>query len=238
MSVGQRRAAVARVRVTVGGLCLLAILATVVIIGETLRGPDLPVTASPEQDIPRIAPRPDVGCREPRPREGQERETTAGDGVPVTVSSHDLLDCPQAYDGRLVRYRGEVVGALLDRDIGVWTQLNDDGYADSPGALSAPRRYSGHNTGVGVLLPADLAAQVRLVGGPQTRGDVLEIEGTFNRVDPTGEVAVIRAHTVHQATPGHHLPDPPRRDRRIAAWLAVMVAGALVIAERVVARRR
>jgi hypothetical protein len=154
------------------------------------------------------------------------------------VSSNSLFDCPETYDGRDVIYRGEVVGALLERDAGVWTQLNDDVYAELLGPLPAHRDYRGGNAGVGVLLPRTSAGLIAFVGGPQTRGDVLEVRGTFHRVDPTGEVAVIHATAAELVANGEPLPDPPLRDRRWAAWLAVIVSLTLVVTERVIASRR
>ena len=237
MSVKEHRTPVQRVRVVVGALCLVGLLATIVVIGEILRHPQV-ATEVPEDAIPGGDPRDEIVCAEPLPREGQARDTAEPDGAPSAVNSNDLFDCPQAYDGRVVRYRGEVVGALLHRDIGVWAQLNDDVYAELLGQSPAHRELRGGNAGVGVLLPAALAAQVELIGGPHTHGDVLEITGTFNRVDPTGEVAVIRADGGRLMSRGEPTPQPPLHDRRIVAWVAIVVAGAMVIAERVAARRR
>ena len=63
-------------------------------------------------------------------------------------------------------------------------------------------------------------------------------EGPTGRVDATGEVAVIRADDAQLVAEGQPFPDPPLTDRRIAAWLAVLVAVGLTITERVVAARR
>jgi hypothetical protein len=104
--------------------------------------------------------------------------------------------------------------------------------------LPAHRDYRGGNAGVGVLLPATLASQVRLVGGPQSRGDVLQIRGIFHRVDATGEVAVIHAETGQVASQGRANPDPILTDRRIVALVAFAIAVAMVVAERRVAARR
>lgn len=216
---------------------MLLLISAVIVAGEVLRHP-YEQTSVPESQLPGSDPRDVVACPDPVPREGQARDTTAESALPLRVTSNQLYDCPQAFDGQRVLYRGEVVGALLRRDEGVWAQLNDDVYAELLGPLPAHRDYRGGNAGVGVLLPADVAAQVRFVGGPQTRGDVLEIQGVFNRIDPTGEVAVIRADGGHVTADGEPFPDPPLADRRIAALLAVTAALALVATERAIARRR
>ncbi len=237
MTTAPRRRPIPRPTVALGALSLLALLGAVVGVGELLRHPPSP-TASEETQLAGSDPRTPLSCPEPQPREGQERDTTDDTLRPVRVTSNELFDCPQTYDGQRVLYRGEVVGALLERGTGVWTQLNDDVYAEGLGPLPAHRDYRGGNAGVGVLLPAPLAREVAFVGGPQTRGDVLEIRGIFHRVDPAGEVAVIRADTGEVAVRGRPYVDPPLRDRRIAALLAMVAGVALFWAERVVAARR
>ncbi|CAN5906646.1 hypothetical protein BH23ACT10_BH23ACT10_33750 [soil metagenome] len=237
MTTPPRRRPIPRPRVALAGLGLLAILGAIVLLGEVLRHPYEPNVVPPDQRVG-SDPRDEIMCPEPQPREGQERDSTSDSLEPVAVSSNELFDCPQTYDGRRVVYRGEAVGALLERDIGVWTQLNDDAYAGDIGPLPAHRDYRGGNAGVGVLLPPEVAAQIRFIGGPQTRGDVLEVHGIFHRVDDTGEVAVIRADNGQVATRGEPNPDPPLTDRRVAAWIAIVAAIAMIVAERVVAIRR
>lgn len=237
MSAPIRRRPTPRLRVAVGALALLGLLGTIVALGEVLRHPYQPPDTPAEQRTGGD-PRDEIICPEPLPREGQARDTGGGSLQPVAVSSNELFDCPQTYDGQRVEYRGEVVGALLARDGGVWTQLNDDVYAGDIGPLPAHRDYRGGNAGVGVLLPPELASQVRFVGGPQSRGDVLQIRGIFERVDPTGEVAVIHADNGRVASPGGPNPDPVLTDRRIVAVLAFVVAVVMVVAERRVAARR
>lgn len=219
-----------------GGLGLLTLLALVMLAGELLRHPASPSSLS-EQQLQGSDPRTTEACPLPNPREG-DRRPPADRRVIADVNSNDLYDCPHIYDGVRVRYRGEVVGGLLRRDIGVWAQLNDDVYAGLLGPLPAHRDYRGGNAGVGVLLPFDAAAEVGFVGGPQTRGDVLEVVGTFNRVDPTGEVAVIAADTARLVASGRPFPDPPLPDRRFAAVAAIVLAAVITVAERVAARQR
>lgn len=227
-----------RLIVAVWALALTALFGGVIVLGEVLRHPyDVPDDLAEEQ-LPGADPRDELECPDPEPREGRVRDSGASPAAPVRVSSNNLFDCPEAYDDRTVVYRGEVVGALLQRDIGVWAQLNDDVYADVVGPLPAHRDYRGGNAGVGVLLPPAAIDQVSFIGGPQTRGDVLEVRGTFHRVDETGEVAVIRADSAQLMDDGEPFPDPPLDDRRWAAWIAVVVALSLVVTERAVARSR
>ena len=238
MSTPIGRRPVPRRRVTIAALGLAALLAAVITAGEVLRHPHAQSSDIPEAQLVGADPRDEVVCPDPLPREGQRRVSDVRPTTPVRVSSNNLFDCPETYDGREIVYRGEVVGALLERDAGVWTQLNDDVYAELQGPLPAHRDYRGGNAGVGVLLPHRAVDLISFVGGPQTRGDVLEVRGTFHRVDQTGEVAVIRADDAQLKADGEPFRDPPLADRRWAALFSVIVAVALVVTERVVAARR
>jgi hypothetical protein len=237
MTTPVRRRPIPRINVAIAALGLAALFGAVIAAGELLRHPYEQVSDVPESQLAGADPRDALDCPD-EPREGQARGGGAEPATPVRVSSNNLFDCPQAYDDRQVIYRGEVVGALLDRDAGVWTQLNDDVYAELLGPLPAHRDYRGGNAGVGVLLPHGAADLITFIGGPQTRGDVLEVRGIFRRVDQTGEVAVIHADAAELKVHGEPFPDPPLNDRRWAAWLAMTVAVGLVTAERYVAARR
>ena len=244
-------APVPRARVLLGAAVAVAVLLAIVTLAEALRhplrtgGPDEPAEGEPAS-----RPSTDVDCPtgDDVPREGEDRDG-GGDGGgeagragilrSVTVTSNELYDCPQAFDGRTVTYRGEVVGAVLRRAGGAWVHLNDDVYALERGPLPAHRDFRGGNAGVGVFVPPALAERIAFVGGPEAEGDVLEVVATFRRVDPvSGEVAVLRAGSGRVVRVGRPFVDPPLPDRRVVAAVLAPVAVALVVAERVVARRR
>ena len=237
----QRVRPVPRGRVLLAAVAVMLGLGGIVAMTDLLRHP-LPSggPATPELDAPGADPRDPTICEEVAPREGQRRaplRPTAPQEV-EDVTSNQLYDCPQTYDGRRVRYRGEVIGAVLERSGGAWVQLNDDVYAETLGPLPAHRDYRGGNAGIGVFIPHALAEQIEFVGGPQTRGDVLEVVGTFHRVGPTAEVAVIRSAAGEVAEPGEPFADPPLRDRQVAAAIIGALALGLTVAERVASRRR
>lgn len=234
------RAPVARARVAAGAAVTVLVVAALVGLTEGLRHPASdgdPVLVDDAAADPRI----DVECPEPQPREGVERDQ-AVIGPPeevVAVSSNDLYDCPSTYDGRMVRYQGEAVGAALGRRDGAWVQVNDDVYADLLGPLPAHREFRGGNAGVGVLLPRALADRIAVFGGPDTHGDLVEVVGVFHRVDPqTREVAVIRAGSGEVLRRGQAVVQPRLLDRRVAAALLGLAAVGVVAAERLAARRR
>lgn len=218
---------VARWRVGLGALVALAVLAGIIGLSEVLRHPHPAVLGDPAELIVDADPREEIECPEPE---------EIPDAASVAVS--DLYSCPRVYDGRRVRLRGELVGALLERRAGVWSQLNDDVYAGPSGALPSHRFYAGGG-GIGVLLPAEFAAQVAHLGGPSSRGDRVELTGVFHRVDrETAEVAIIRVEQGELLSPGGPTEQRPRPERRIAAAVLVPVALALVVVQWVLRRRR
>ena len=123
---------------------------------------------------------------------------------------------------------------------GAWVQLNDDVYADDArGPLPAHRDYAGGNAGVGVFIPTGLAEDVETVGGPQFRGDVLEVTGEFRRIDhERREVAVIIAADGEVVQRGRPIRNPVLPERRGIALALAVLAGAVAAMERIVALRR
>lgn len=240
-----RQGPVARGRVAIGGLLMLAFLVGMIAVVEALRHP-LPEGFEPDIGLADddSDPRLPIDCGQALPREGQERgdatdpESTA-QVVGREVSSSQLYDCPETYDGATVRYTGEVIGAVLDRSGGAWVQLNDDIYGGVRGPLPAHRDYRGGNAGIGVFIPSDLAAQIEWIGGPSSRGDQLRITGTFERVDDaSAEVAVIRATSGSVHERGSVFERQNLGNRRTLAIIVAMIAIGATVAERVVARRR
>lgn len=229
---------VRRRRVLMGLAVGLAAFAGIVVLTEALRHPSSGSAEVAETDID---PRRLADCAEGQPRENREGRPAIirPVGPPITVGSVELLNCPQSYDQRTVRYRGEAVGGKLARGHRTWVHLNDDVYSATVEPVPLHRAYSGANTGVGVLVRADQAEAITTIGGPHTRGDLVEVVGVFRRVDQSSqEVAVVHADSLEVIRPGAPLPDPPLRARQVAAGVLAFLAAATVIAERVAARRR
>jgi hypothetical protein len=232
---------VARPKVLLGALLLLAYVAGVVALSEHLRHPH-PVEGVPLEQLEHhlTDPRDPPDCPEPAPREGDPADAPVlGPRAtpPMTVTSGDLVDCPAYHDGHLVRYRGEIVGAIMIRGSFAWIQVNDDIYADA-GPLPTHAEFLGGNAGVGVLLPVSATRVIERIGGPHTQGDVVEVVGRFQRIDDeTREVAVIRASTLEVVQPGTDVWLPIQTDRLVAALLLVPLAGSAVTLQ-IIARRR
>lgn len=238
MTVLRARRPVSRWKVVASAILMVGVIAAIVAGSELLRYPHpgsaSPTAPEPEEPEPATDPRDPLECPDPVPREGQEREEAPREVALVQVSSSQLYDCPQSFDGERVRYSGEVVGAVLRRRDGAWVHLNDDIYADvdTAGPLPAHRDFRGGNGGLGVFIPHALADRISHVGGPTARGDVLDVVGTFHRVDAsTGEVAILRA-TAGSVTSGEpiHRPDLPAR--RIVAIVMTVIAAAVFVVER------
>lgn len=227
-------------RRVVGLYALLAIAAItgLIVLAHALRfdhpaaGPATPEVADAIDPL-----REDVPCELPAAREGEERPVAAAEPeLPNEVTSTELYDCPTTWDGRRVRYVGEVVGAVLGRRDHAWVQLNDDVYADGIGPLPTHRDFRGGNAGVGARLELADAAAIEVVGGPSDRGDLVEVIGTFRRVDPeSGEVAVVLVESLTLLRRGEPLEQPSHPARPAAASLAALACLVVVIAER---RRR
>ncbi|MGI9018186.1 MAG: hypothetical protein ACR2HR_13965 [Euzebya sp.] len=178
--------------------------------------------------------RQEVLCPLQEGREGEPREEVLAEpALPQEVTSNELYDCPQTWDGRRVLYTGEVVGALLERGPLVWAQLNDDVYGDQGAPLPTHRDFRGGNAGIGVLLTADMARQVEWIGGPALHGDVAQITGQFVRVDePTGEVTIIRAESFQILRSGRQLDIPTSRLRPIVAAFVALMALVVTVVEK------
>lgn len=148
--------------------------------------------------------------------------------VPVTAAQ--LVECPHEYDGATVRYRGEVVRAVLLRGERAIVQVNDDRYALELGPLPEHRTAVGGNSGIPVVLPRRDADAIAYVGDYRHRGDVLQVAGTFRAADPyDGGGPTITAASVALERPGgplEHRADGLRI--LVAAMLAAITVGMAV----------
>jgi hypothetical protein len=141
---------------------------------------------------------------------------------------------PTEWNGRPVEIVGEVIGDYGRRASGVWIQVNDDAYADSPLIEGGP--LSGGNTGLGVRMPSDLFDET-LWGSPgryDTRGPILQVTGIFRYADAeTGGDTFIEATEIVLLEPSRPL-DVPGPD-----WpLVIGSTGAIVVGVALSARIR
>lgn len=160
---------------------------------------------------------------------GSVAATEAG---PVEVEAADLLSDPEAWSGRRVIVTGELVGDYSARDEGVWVQLNDDEFVESPVAQGGAAETT--SRGVGALIPH---AEFAGIEGPPGRygryGPRVRLEGVFMHSDPArqGEtyLAVDAARTLE---PGREYPLPGPDPWLAVGAILVLAAIAITLAGR------
>lgn len=110
----------------------------------------------------------------------------AGSCYAATWSSNELIEKSKELNGRNLNYKGELVTTILDRGEYSWINLNDGSNA------------------IGVWCKSSLLGGVKFAGDYKNRGDVIEVNGTFNRACSvhTGELD-IHADAVKIVKRGH-----------------------------------
>jgi hypothetical protein len=155
------------------------------------------------------------------------------------VTSSQVIECPEVFDGHVVTYIGEVIGDVIRRDGGAWVLMNDDAYALEVGPLSSHGEHRGYNSGLSVWLDADLADLADQPGGPAWRGDVLLVRGVVHRTDAAdGGGLTLRASSGEVLSEARPLDVPLHRGQAVVAVVMVVLAlGAVALERRTAARR-
>ncbi len=81
----------------------------------------------------------------------------------VVWSSNELIEKAKELNGRKLNYSGELITAILDRGEYSWINLNDGSNA------------------IGVWCKSSLLGGVKFAGGYKSHGDMIEVNGVFNR---------------------------------------------------------
>lgn len=148
--------------------------------------------------------------------------------VPVPVlaaqetSVSEVIEEAAELGGEEISVRGELVGDYGNRDDGwTWTQLNGDGYVDSP--LRDGGIPQGSNTGIGVRIPTDLLADLGPPGGYRHRGPIVRVEGEWRYHDPErqGE-SYLQVESLVVVEPGYSFGDDVN-------WLPAVIGVFLVV---------
>lgn len=149
------------------------------------------------------------------------------------ITSPMVLSCPSAFDGRSVRYVGEVVGETLERDGGAWVLVNDDAYALEVGPLAAHGDHRGLNSGLSVWLRDELLEEVSDLGGPRVRGDVIEVQGVIRRADPAdGGGLTLRAERLEVLAPATTVSEPVNVTQAVVAAATLLLGAGLWLLRR------
>ncbi|HET6498224.1 MAG TPA: hypothetical protein VFH17_04120 [Coriobacteriia bacterium] len=142
---------------------------------------------------------------------------------PNAVSSIELIEDPQRWDGQTITFRGEAIGEAMVRGEIAWLHLNDDGYQFKSIEEGAP--LSGYNTGMPVVVPARLADEISVFGDYKHRGDIVEVRGVFNAACPEhGGDMDIHAESLRVVADGRDVPHPVR------PWKVALSAGLSLLA--------
>ncbi len=135
-----------------------------------------------------------------------------GTAVPAVAQSvtpvEQLTAAGARYDETEVTVAGELVGDFGARNDGtVWTQLNDDSYADRP--LRETGTHGEGNTGIGVRFDGSLAFDLDQPGGYRWRGPIVEVTGIwhYHDVDRGGE-SYLDASSFRVIEPARPLTQP------------------------------
>ena len=88
---------------------------------------------------------------------------TLGSVYAQSISSIELINNAKLYDGKTVVYEGEVIGDVMVRGDYAWINLND--------GLNA----------IGIWIPKTLIKDILYEGSYKSKGDWLEVTGTFSR---------------------------------------------------------
>lgn len=148
---------------------------------------------------------------------------------PVGLDVAELLKNPEEYAGE-VTVSGELIGDYgFRRDGFMWTQLNDDSYAENEilddGALT------GGNIGVAVRIPDAIAGQLDPPGGYRVRGPVVAVSGIWKYHDPDrGGESYVDVTSLIVVEPGRELVEHPN--------YLVLVAGGILLFGALGLRRR
>lgn len=103
-----------------------------------------------------------------------------------TVSSSELIEQADQFNGRIVEYKGEVVTAVIRRGAHSWINVND--------GLNA----------IGVWCDASSVNDVEFTGSYRFKGDIVEVKGIFHRACPIhGGELDIHAGSVRVIERGH-----------------------------------
>ena len=127
------------------------------------------------------------------------------------MSSKELIEFAKKLDGKKVAYKGEVITAVMDRGQHAWLNLYDGDKA------------------IGVWCAKDDVGQINFIGNYKNRGDIIKVEGTFNRACPIhGGELDIHADTVTIVKSGYPVTEEENEGNlniAIIIFLIILLAG-------------
>lgn len=147
-------------------------------------------------------------------------------------TSGDLISNATKYDGERITYAGEAVGERMLRGSGAWIHVNDDPYINNP--VPAGGALSGYNSGLPVWVPsAGRTNAIQHYGSYTTRGDIVEVVGTFYAASPDhGGDMLIVAESVRVIREGGPIEHTTELWKWVAAPILLLVAAVMYAATK------
>jgi hypothetical protein len=125
------------------------------------------------------------------------------------LSSTELINNSKELDGKIVIYKGEVIGEVMRRGDFAWVNIHD-----------------GKNA-IGVWIPWLQASGILYAGSYKAKGDIIEVSGKFNRACPEhGGDLDIHAQALRKIDSGRIVKEkfnPAKRDQ------ALILLGVLIL---------
>jgi hypothetical protein len=129
-----------------------------------------------------------------------------------TVASTELINNAKIYDGKLVVYAGEVIGDVMQRGDYAWVNVND-----------------GENA-VGIWINTNLAKEINYSGSYKSKGDRIEITGTFQRACPEhGGDLDIHAQALRKISAGRQVEERLNPAKKNLAIILLVMLGVIWI---------
>ena len=154
----------------------------------------------------------------------------------VEVNSASLVENANAWNGRVIAFKGEAIGEAMVRGTMAWIHLNDDAYMLKN--IEEGATLDGYNSGHAVWVSADQVTKIREFGDFKHKGDVVKVVGTFNATCPQhGGDMDIHASGLEIVRTGHSVRHVINPFRAILAGILLSVAFVLHRVRTVVRRR-
>ncbi|MCU0666727.1 MAG: DNA-binding protein [Candidatus Omnitrophica bacterium] len=123
------------------------------------------------------------------------------------LTSMDLINNAKEYEGKIVSYKGEVIGDIMIRKDYAWVHVND-------GVIA-----------IGIWVPKAMVQNIQFAGDYQKKGDIVEVSGTFHRAcrEHGGDLD-IHASGIIKIASGSPITHPLSRKKvNIAVYSLVLV---------------
>lgn len=153
------------------------------------------------------------------------------------LTSGELVERADMFDGSVVVFRGEAIGEAMVRGNWAWLHVNDDSYMERNVEEGQP--LGGLNSGMPIWVPAAEAAEVMVFGDYRHEGDIIEVRGVFNAACPEhGGDMDIHAVYVDVIRSGREVQDPVSGSKIVWAVLAALGGGGAYLLDRNMDRYR